>query len=84
MLGYSILDKVPWLALHKEEIKRLIRKVDTKGYTLIPLDVYLKDGRIKINLGICKGKKQYDKRDTIKQRDINRDIQREFSTKLRG
>lgn len=77
-------DRPKKLLLHKEEIKRIIRKTDEKGYTLIPLDVYLKDGRIKINLGICKGKKQYDKRDTIKQRDINRDIQREFSTKLRG
>ena len=70
--------------LHKEEIKRIIRKVDEKGYTLIPLDFYLKNGRVKMTLGICKGKKQFDKRATIKDRDIQRDIQREFSDKLRG
>ena len=77
-------DRPKKLLLHKEEIKKITRKVDEKGYTLIPLDVYLKDGRVKITLGICKGKKQYDKRETIKSRDIDRDIQREFSSKLRG
>lgn len=77
-------DRPKKLLLHKEEIKRIARKVEEKGYTLIPLDVYLKDGRVKVSLGICKGKKQYDKRETIKNRDINREIQREFSNKLRG
>ena len=77
-------DRPKKLLLHKEEIKRITRKVDEKGYTLIPLDVYLKDGLVKVTLGICKGKKQFDKRQTIKDRDINRDIQREFSSKLRG
>ena len=77
-------DRPKKLLLHKEEIKRISRKVDEKGYTLIPLDVYLKDGRVKVSLGICKGKKQYDKRETIKNRDINREIQREISNKLRG
>ncbi len=77
-------DRPKKLLLHKEEIKKISRKIDQKGYTLIPLDVYLKDGRVKISLGVCKGKKQFDKRETIKSRDINRDIQREFSAKLRG
>ena len=77
-------DRPKKLLLHKEEIKKIARKIDQKGYTLIPLDVYLKDGRVKISLGVCKGKKQFDKRETIKSRDINRDIQREFSAKLRG
>ncbi len=77
-------DRPKKLLLHKEEIKRIARKVEEKGYTLIPLDVYLKDGRVKVSLGICKGKKQYDKRETIKNRDINREIQREFANKLRG
>ena len=77
-------DRPKKLLLHKEEIKRIIRKVDEKGYTLIPLDFYLKNGRVKMTLGICKGKKQFDKRATIKDRDIQRDIQREFSDKLRG
>ena len=77
-------DRPKKLLLHKEEIKKISRKIDQKGYTLIPLDVYLKDGRVKISLGVCKGKKQFDKRETIKSRDLNRDIQREFSAKLRG
>lgn len=77
-------DRPKKLLLHKEEIKRIERKIDQKGYTLVPLDVYLKNGRVKVTLGVCKGKKQYDKRETIKNRDINRDIQREFSAKLRG
>ena len=76
-------DRPKKLLLHREEIKKITRKIDQKGYTLIPLDVYLKDGRVKISLGVCKGKKQFDKRETIKNRDINRDIQREFSAKLR-
>lgn len=77
-------DRPKKLLLHREEIKKISRKIDQKGYTLIPLDVYLKDGRVKISLGVCKGKKQFDKRESIKNRDINRDIQREFSAKLRG
>ncbi len=71
-------DRKKKLLLHKEEIKRLQRKVDEKGYTLIPLDVYLKNGRVKVKLGICKGKKLYDKRETIKQRDLDRDMARDF------
>lgn len=77
-------DRPKKLLLHKEEIKKLTRKVEEKGYTLIPISVYLKDGRVKLSLGVCKGKKQYDKRDTIKNRDVQRDLQREFSNKLRG
>ncbi len=71
-------DRPKKLLLHREEIKRLIRKTEEKGYTLIPLDFYLKNGRVKTTLGVCKGKKQFDKRATIKERDMNRDIQREF------
>ena len=77
-------DRPKKLLLHKDEIKRLIRRVDEKGCTLIPLDFYLKDGRVKVTLGVCKGKKMYDKRASIKDRDIQRDIQREFAGKLRG
>ena len=66
------------LLLHRDQIKRLQRKVDEKGYTLIPIDFYLKDGRVKVTLGVCKGKKLYDKRASIKERDVNRDIAREF------
>ena len=76
-------DRPKKLLLHKEEIKRLIRKVDEKGYTLIPIEFYLVKGRLKVSLGVCKGKKQFDKRATIKDRDINREIQREFSREFR-
>ena len=77
-------DRPKKLLLHAEEIKRLTRRVEEKGCTLIPLYFYLKDGRVKVTLGVCKGKKMYDKRATIKDRDIQRDIQREFAGKLRG
>ena len=77
-------DRPKKLLLHAEEIKRLTRRVEEKGCTLIPLDFYLKDGRVKVTLGVCKGKKLYDKRATIKDRDIQRDIQREFAGKKRG
>lgn len=77
-------DRHKKLLLHREEIKRLQRKVDEKGYTLIPLDFYLKNGRVKVTLGVCKGKKQFDKRADIKDRDVKRDIQREFRGKLDG
>lgn len=70
------------LLLHRDQIKRLVRKTDEKGYTLIPLDVYLKNGRVKISLGVCKGKKLFDKRETIKSRDIERDIARDFKKSL--
>ena len=71
-------DRKKKLLLHKEEIKRLTRKVEEKGFTLIPLDFYLKNGRVKVNLGVCKGKKQFDKRADIKDRDVKREIAREF------
>ena len=71
-------DRPKKLLLHKDEIKRLVRKVDEKGFTLIPLDFYLKHGLVKMTLGVCKGKKLFDKRADIRDRDIKRDIQREF------
>ena len=77
-------DRKKKLLLHSEEIKRLRRKVEEKGYTLIPLDFYLKDGRVKVTLGVCKGKKLYDKRETIKQRDVERDMARDFRKGLQS
>lgn len=77
-------DRPKKLLLHKEEIKKITRKVEQKGYTLIPIDFYLKNGRVKVTLGICRGKKQFDKRATIKERDVNRDLQREFRKGLTG
>ena len=75
-------DRKKKLLLHKDENKPLTRKVDEKGFTLIPLDLYLKDGVVKIQLGICKGKKQFDKRADIKERDVNREMAREFRSNL--
>ncbi len=77
-------DRPKKLLLHRDEIKRLIRKVEEKGFTLIPLDFYLKNGRVKVNLGICKGKKLFDKRSDIRDRDLKRDLQREFRKKNDG
>lgn len=77
-------DRPKKLLLHRDEIKKLVRKVDEKGFTLIPLDFYLKNGRIKVQLGICKGKKLFDKRGDIRDRDLKRDIQREFRNKNDG
>ena len=64
------------LLLHREEINRLVGKVERAGYTLAPLDLHYKSGRIKIEIGLAKGKKQHDKRDTIKEREWNREQQR--------
>ena len=75
-------DRAKKLLLHQDEIKRLQRKVEEKGFTLIPLDFYLKEGRVKVNLGLCKGKKMYDKRASIKEKDLNRDMQRNFKKDL--
>lgn len=61
------------LLLHKSEIKKLDKELTLNPYTLIPLKLYLKKGKAKILLGVCKGKKLYDKRETIKQRDLERE-----------
>jgi SsrA-binding protein len=64
------------LLLHREEINRLVGKVERAGYTLAPLDLHYKNGRVKIEIGLAKGKKQHDKRDTIKDREWAREQQR--------
>ena len=61
------------LLLHSEEISKLIGKVERSGYTLVPIDMHFKGGRIKIEIGLAKGKKQYDKRHAEKERDWERD-----------
>jgi SsrA-binding protein len=65
------------LLLHKYEIKRLYGKVNEKGSSLIPLKVYFKGGKVKITLAIAKGKRKYDKRETIRKRDDKRELERE-------
>jgi SsrA-binding protein len=64
------------LLMHREEINRLVGKVERAGYTLAPLDLHYKNGRVKIEVGLAKGKKQHDKRDTIKDREWAREQQR--------
>ncbi len=64
------------LLLHRAEIRKLDAVVMRQGYTLIPLELYLKDGRVKVCLGICRGKQLHDKRDSIAKRDSEREIQR--------
>ena len=60
------------LLLHKEEIKKLENKIKEKNYTLVPLKVYFKNNKVKVLVGLARGKKLYDKRETIKQRDLER------------
>ncbi len=64
------------LLLHKAEIRKLKAQVQQKGYTLIPLSVYLRDGRMKLELGVCRGKQLHDKRDDMAGRDAKRDMER--------
>lgn len=66
------------LLLHKEQIGRLAGLVSRDGYTLVPLSLYLKNGRVKVALGICKGKKNYDKRDSMLEKAAKRDIERQM------
>jgi SsrA-binding protein len=66
------------LLVHRQEIKRLKRKIVEKGLTLVPLRFYLIKGLVKVEIGICKGKKIHDKREVIKNRDLRREAQREF------
>jgi SsrA-binding protein len=67
------------LLLHKKEIEKLSMSIQAKGLTLIPLKMYLKNGRCKVELGLGKGKKDFDKREDVKRREANRDIEREIS-----
>jgi SsrA-binding protein len=64
------------LLLHQREIRRLIGKTEEKGFTLIPLKLYFRGRHVKVELGLAKGKKQYDKRDTMRRRDEEREMQR--------
>ena len=70
------------LLLNKSEILKIASKVKVNGFTLIPLDVVLDDGLVKVNIALCKGKKNYDKKDSIKQKDIKRDLDRQIKAKF--
>lgn len=64
------------LLLHRREINRLVGRVQAKGQTLVPLKMYFKDNHVKVELGLCRGKKLYDKREAIKERETNRELAR--------
>jgi len=66
------------LLLHKREIRRLIGKVNEKGLTMIPLNMYFRNGRAKVELALVKGKKSYDKKEVIRKRDQKRELEREM------
>lgn len=81
--AYSSIDnhdpeRLKKLLLKAREIKRIDRRVREKGFTLVPLAVYLKKGLIKLELGLCKGRKLYDKRESIKTRELDRELRRDF------
>ena len=74
--------RVRKLLMHKREIMRLYGTVKQEGYSLIPLSLYFKGSKVKLQLGLCKGKKLYDKRDDMAKRDAKRDIDRAMKNKL--
>ena len=71
------------LLLHKEQIRRLIGKVEQKGYTLVPLNLHWKSGKVKCELALAKGKAEHDKRDTIKDREGKREVERAMKSRNR-
>lgn len=74
--------RVKKLLLHKYEINKLAGKIAEKGYTLVPLQVYFKDGKVKVEVGLARGKKLYDKRQAIAKKDQRREAEREFKMKI--
>jgi SsrA-binding protein len=73
------------LLLHRSEIRKLQAKIREKGFTLIPLQMHLKGGRIKVEIGLVRGKRQYEKKEDIKKRDISRDLRESYrSSDLSG
>jgi SsrA-binding protein len=83
----NIFNKDPFrvrkLLLHKKEINKLAGRIKQDGLTLIPLSLYFKKQYVKVELGLCKGKKLYDKRETIAKRDAKRDIDRAMKERIR-
>ena len=72
------------LLLHKYEINKLLGKIKEKGFTLVPLQVYFKDGKAKIEMGLCRGKKLYDKRQDIAKKDQRREAEKDFKIRNLG
>ena len=72
------------LLLHRKEIREMGQRVATKGVTVVPLKLYLKGGRAKLQLGLARGKRQYDKREAIAKRDAEREVERALKSRIRG
>lgn len=68
------------LLMHKSEINKLLGKISEKGFALIPLEVYFKGPRVKVKVGLCRGKKLYDKRDDMAKKDQRRELERDFKS----
>ncbi len=77
-------DRTKKLLMHKEQIRRLVGKVEQKGFTLVPLNLHYKDGRVKAEIALAKGKAEHDKRNTEKQRDWDREKGRLMRHKVSG
>lgn len=73
--------RVKKLLLHKYEINKLLGNIKEKGYTLVPLQVYFKDGKVKVEIGLARGKKLYDKREAIAKKDQRREAEKEFKVR---
>ena len=75
--------RVRKLLVHRSEINKLEARVSREGYTLVPLDVYFSKGRAKVKIGLAKGKKNYDKRETIAKKDLAREAERDFKVRIK-
>lgn len=71
------------LLLHRSEINKLAGQVKVKGYTIMPLSVYLKNGLVKVQIGLARGKKLYDKREDLQKKDLKREAEREYKSNLK-
>ena len=76
--------RVKKLLLHKSEINKLTGKIKEKGFTIVPLQVYFRDGKAKMEIGLCRGKKLYDKRQDIAKKDMKREAEKEFKIRNFG
>jgi SsrA-binding protein len=76
-------DRTKKLLMHKAEIRRLVGKIEQRGFTLVPLDLHYKGGRVKVEVGLAKGKAEHDKRDSIKEREGKREVERAMKSRHR-
>jgi SsrA-binding protein len=72
------------LLLHRAEIDKMARRVNERGLTIVPLSLYFKDGKAKVEIGVARGKKTYDKRQAIARRDVEREVTRELGRQAKG